>query len=225
MSTPIENTKALLPVQKPFCRFYVVRHGESEANVRRYLAGHLNPKLTSKGMDQARQRAADFKNIQFEDAFTSDLFRARKTAEILMKEHKLIVKTTEMLREKFYGKYEGTDYDEFNELMKTLLKEYEGLLEEERRKHRLAGEIESDHEIFERLQLFLRELAVTYGGKNILIVCHGGIMREFLIRIGFRPREELEPGAVKNLGYFIVDCDGAEFFLHKTEGIEIGGVK
>ncbi|MEO8581937.1 MAG: histidine phosphatase family protein [Patescibacteria group bacterium] len=217
-----EIATELESVQSPFCRFYVVRHGESKANLEGYIAGHLDARLTSVGKQQAKERAKDLSEIHFEEAFASDLLRAHQTAKILSTQHKLIVKTTQAIRERSYGKYEGTHYEEFNGIMKELLQEYEGLLEEEQRKHRLGGEIESDYEIFQRLALFLRELAVTYPGKNILIVCHGGIMREFLIQIGLGNRQEFGPGAVLNLGYFVVDSDATEFFLKKTEGIEKG---
>ena len=217
--------EVLSPVQKPFCRFYVVRHGESQSNVMRFIAGHTDPRLTPTGKQQAQKRAPDFKHIQFAEVFSSDLLRAHHTAKILVKHHQLLVKTTDRLRERFYGKYEGSDYDEFNKLLKELMKKYEGLLEAQRRKERLGGEIESEDELFERLQLFVREMSVAYPGKNVMVVCHGGIMREFLIRIGFGSRSELQPGAVKNLGYFIVDCDGTEFFLKKAEGIEKEGVE
>lgn len=214
--------KPFQSLKKPFCRFYVVRHGESEANLNKYIAGHLDSELTSTGKDQALQRSHDFKEIKFADVFASDLLRAHQTAEILAKGHQLVVKTSQFLRERSYGKYEKTGYEKFTGIMNELVKEYEVLLEEEKLKHRLGGEIESDQELFERIQLFLRELSIAYPGKNILIVCHGGIMREFLSRIGFGSRDEMKPGAVSNLAYFVVDCDGTEFFLQKTEGVRKG---
>ena len=207
-------------LQKNYCRFYVVRHAESEANAGKFMAGHLDAKLTEQGIEQAAQRAAHLKHVPFADAFASDLLRAKYTAEIISKEHQLIVKTKQILREKFYGKYEGTSYEDFTNEMKSLMQEYESLLEEERSKHRLGGEIESDYEINQRMVLFFRETALAYPGKNVLVVSHGGVMREFLIQVGFANRKELGPGFVKNTGYFVLDSDGIDFFIRHTEGIE-----
>lgn len=218
LKVPSENLSEFPP--SPYCRFYIVRHGESEANDQGFIAGHLDSPLTSLGEKQAIERAKEFSHIQFGDVFASDLLRAHKTAELLTKEHQLIVKTTERIRERSYGKFEGTPYDLYNAALSELVKEYEELLEEQKLSHRLGGEIESEQELFERLQLFLRELSVAHPGKNILVVCHGGIMREFLLRMGIGERLTPPTLAVKNLGYVVVDSDGTEFIIKKIEGVE-----
>jgi broad specificity phosphatase PhoE len=209
-----------LPIlQSPYCRFYVVRHGETEDNVARILGGQTNSKLTDRGIEQAVKRSTDFKDIEFADVFASDLLRAHHTAQLVAKDRQIVVKTTQLLRERSFGKYEGYTYDDFNKAYQTLVQEYEGMLMEERRKHRLGGELESDEEIFERFVRFIRESAVAFPGKNILIVSHGNIIRQFLVRVGFGSDKELLPGAIENLGYFILDTDGVDFFVQHTEGI------
>lgn len=209
----------LHPVKGPFCRFYIVRHGETTANAAGVIQGHMNADLTDKGIEQAMRRAIDFKVVQFADVFSSDLLRAQRTASILSKEHQLIVKTSAQIKERFYGKYEGYTYQDYEKEIAHLLQEYEAMLEDERRKHRFAGELESEEEIFQRFLRFFRDAAVAYPGKNVLVVTHGTIFRHFLIRIGYGTSQTLPSKSIQNLGYAVIDCDGVEFFVRHTVGI------
>lgn len=201
------------------CRFYIVRHGESESNVTRNLAGHTDVKLTTNGKKQAKKRANDLRHISFSAVFSSDLLRAKETAEILALEHQIAIETQEVLRERFFGAFEGMNYDEYNVMADNLREKIKHLTQEQQLAMRLGGEVESNDELFSRMQVFLRETALAYPGKNVMIVCHGGIMREFLIRVGVGGRTQLLPGAVKNLGYVVVDSDGVDFFVRKIDGV------
>ena len=78
---------------------------------------------------------------------------------------------------------------------------------------------ESNTEIATRFITFLREIAATYLGKNVLIVCHGSIMRATLMRLGFATYDTLPSGNIENTGYFVLESDGVDFFVKETVGI------
>ena len=191
-------------------------------NVKRILQGHSDFPLTEEGIKQVSILAKKLANIRFDHAFSSDLLRAKRTAEIIVLEHKLIVNTKKLLRERTFGRLEGRPYDDYErkKLRDAVLK-YESLQDKEKFSFKFREDIESDEEIVMRFLVFLREVSIAYIGKNVLVVSHGGIMRALLIHLGFGTYKTLQPGAIKNLGYFKLESDGVVFFIKETEGISI----
>jgi len=152
--------------------------------------------------------------VKFNAVYSSDLIRAKKTAEIITLEKKLAVQTTKVLRERYFGKYQGRSFAVNNEMIKLInnLKMVKG---------EGAKEVESDEKIISRLITFLREIAVTYAGKTVLMVSHGGPIRTLLIHLGFTSYENITEGGISNLSFIKLRSDGVEFFIEKTEGIKI----
>ena len=202
------------------CRFYIVRHGQTEWNNARIIQGQLDSPLTEEGIRQAAERSKTFKDIEFADAFASDLFRAHKTAEIIAADHTLAVKTNQLLRERSFGSFDGKHADVFYQELRELLEHRESLSEDKKFAYKLRDDIESDQEVCERMITFLRETAVAYPDKNVLVVAHGGIMRALLFKLGFGTYEELGVDAIDNLGYVVVESDGVDFFVKETQGIK-----
>src|ERR1700722_10343612 len=89
------------------CIMYLVRHGQSEANVQELFG--LDTPLTLMGKKQARTLSNLLKNVHFEAIFSSDLIRAKQTAEIIALEHKITVQTKDLLKERYWGELEGKD--------------------------------------------------------------------------------------------------------------------
>lgn len=202
--------------------FYIVRHGESEGNVNNTLQGQMDFPLTAAGEDQAKKRAHDLKHVKFDAAFASDLMRAHRTAEIIALEHNLTVTTTEALRERCFGKYEGMDRTESTKEVQELFNRWYALTDDEWMKRKLDDTFETGEEMVSRMLTFLREIAVGYPGKMILSVCHGDLMRNLLIHLGWGTKNELRYHAISNTSYFVLKTDGVDFEIEKTEGITKG---
>jgi len=200
--------------------FYIVRHGETDGNVKHIQQGHMDFPLNENGIQQAKKRAQDLKKIHFDYAYSSDLIRAHKTAEIIALEHDLVVTTTKALRERNFGKYQGISTDDFTDDVTALFEKWHGLTEKEWLQHRVDESMETGEEVVSRALLFLREIAVGNLGKTILTVCHGGIMRDLLVHLGWAKQSELRRFAIQNTGYFILESDGIDFFVTDTKGIE-----
>lgn len=201
------------------CHIYLVRHGETEWNKQKILQGALDSPLTEAGIEQAVQRSADLRNITFADVFSSDLFRAQRTAEILQADRKLAVTTTALLRELSFGSYDGKPVTTYRHELREQLEEMEKLSEEQLFNHKLLPDIESSAEAAQRMLTFLRETAVAYPNQNVLAVAHGGLIRVLLIKLGFGSSKELDHSAVGNLGYVVIASDGIEFEIVTTVGI------
>lgn len=197
---------------------YIVRHGETEWNKKGLLQGHGDSALTEEGKNQAKETGAKLKLIHFDEVFSSDLLRAHKTAEIITLERNLVIKTTNMLRERNYGEFEGKVYDEYNAALKKLVKQYKKSEDQDLIFQKLHG-VEPMEQSVTRLLTFLREIAVGNFGKTILIVAHGGIMRHMLIKLGFGTENTLPPGSILNAAFIKLESDGVDFFVKETKGI------
>jgi broad specificity phosphatase PhoE len=79
-------------------RVYFVRHGESEENAKRVLQGP-DSKLTELGKSQANYVAGRFKNIPIDLVLSSDMERAKKTADAICRVVDQGVKYSKLLRE------------------------------------------------------------------------------------------------------------------------------
>lgn len=205
------------------CTIYIVRHAQSihnveYANKKENLtkANELGSKLTTLGIEQAKARAQTFKNIHFYKIFSSDFLRAKQTAEIIALDHKLLVITNKLLREKYWGGFEGRlhkmDWKKLTKLQK-------GLSDKEKMKVKLSEDMESENEALSRFITFLREVSIAYIGKTIMVVCHGNIMRSLLVNLGVAKYDELPGGTIENTGYYVLESDGIEFFVKETIGV------
>lgn len=213
------------PIVPPYCTIYLVRHGETDNNKNNIIQGSVvDMALNKKGEKQAQQGAARLKKIPFTAAFSSDLVRAKQTAEIISLEHHLAVTTAKAIRERGFGKYEGRSVKQYGADLKDLLAEFEALSDEAKFDFTFPYGIENLGLSVTRLITYLREISVAYLGKTVLVVSHGALIRHFLIRIGFATFQQLQwiPGVsmpITNLGHAVIDCDGIDFFVKDTFGI------
>ncbi|OBZ65776.1 hypothetical protein A0H81_14338 [Grifola frondosa] len=89
-------------------RVYIVRHGETEENKQGIMQGQLDTVLNAAGEMQARHTARALEEVPFELAYSSDLSRAVKTAEIILEKHPGVrLEKHEALRERGSGQHMG----------------------------------------------------------------------------------------------------------------------
>jgi len=81
-------------------RLYFARHGQSEANTRHIISNRESPLgLTSLGKEQAKALAENLRAVPISAIFSSPIFRARETADILSAAFSKPYQVTEALRE------------------------------------------------------------------------------------------------------------------------------
>jgi broad specificity phosphatase PhoE len=195
--------------------FYIVRHGQTDWNAKKIIQGQLDIPLNETGEKQAKEVAEKFKKLKFDLAFSSDLMRAKRTAEIIGLEHKLAIETTNSLRERAFGEMEGKPSKVFFAFRDLLI----ALNHEERFKKKAYENFESDEEVTTRTITFLRETAVANPGKNVLVATHGGVLRMILLHLGYFDYKTIENYLFDNLSYIKLTSDGVDFFVEETSGI------
>lgn len=198
--------------------FYIVRHAEAENNVKEIIGA--NSDLTEKGRMQAKTIANKFSKISFDAIFTSDLDRAKHTAEIIA--DKLVNKSViidKNLRERNYGKYEGKSMEKYREETKDVLNLMKNMPDNELLKFRRYKCFETDEELMDRFVKSIKRHASRYVDGKVLIVTHGLVMRTLLIFLGFATYRSLPVFSVENTGYIKIEYNDGMFLLRKTVGI------
>ncbi len=181
-------------------KLIIVRHGETEANVKGVLQGSLDTTLNKNGRIQARSLGLKLKSENIDVIFSSDLRRAKQTAEEIIRFHNSPVYYAKEIRERAGGIFEGKPY--------MLLKEAadkSGLPFEEYKP--IDGE--SLTEVKSRMRLFLRKIYAKYRGKTVLIVTHGGVTRAIASIYLKVPIEELADVPTYNTGVLVISVQKA----------------
>jgi len=194
---------------------YIVRHGQSESNIRQSYGGHTDVALTDAGREQARKRAQEFKSIKFDAVYSSDLSRAKETAELIKLERDLVIKTTELLRERNFGDLEDRTHKEVREQYQELFKTYDSLSQKERFHFKLHPTMEGGEELLTRFITTLREISLANMSKLVLVASHGSVLRGFLGHLD----ERYYSMRTVNTGWVKLSCDGVNFKILETNGI------
>jgi 2,3-bisphosphoglycerate-dependent phosphoglycerate mutase len=191
----------------------LVRHGQSEFNLRNLYTGRRDPKLTRLGIEQARaaghRLAAE--GYRFDTAFTSELLRARHTLHIILHElaqTDLTIVADGALNERDYGALAGLDrqqaVDRFGKInLRAWRKTFDAAPP--------GGE--SIREMSGRVSEFYSRsiLPLISEGKHVLVVAHSNSLRALIMRIELLHEEEAasrRPETGIPLAYQL-DADGA----------------
>jgi len=182
--------------------FYLVRHGESEANAARRFAGQSDSPLTARGRRQAKTVAKELAKVKFDKVVSSDLSRTRDTAEIIARAQGVPVEIVPELREIDVGDRTGQTFDEVA-----------GLPEWKDDGFVAWPGGETLDQVLARTLAAIDRLAGENPGRTILVVGHGGVNRILLSHfLGILPRLERTPAT--NTSISVVVTDGK---THKVE--------
>ena len=166
---------------------YLVRHGQTEFNVRNILQGWHDSPLTARGREQAfaTRTAFEVRGVTFDHVYSSPLGRARHTAELIAGEGRSI-ELVDDLREWHLGSLEGTSN---REMPPQPLGDYP-----------VAFGGESESQLRERMVAVLSRIMARPQHDCVLALSHGSACQEFLEYVtggGEMP----DNGAVLHFGY------------------------
>ena len=175
------------------CYLVLVRHGQSEWNEKNLFTGWKDPKLTQKGVDEARKAGDELRQAgySFDKMFTSDLFRAQETGRIILEQMgtpSILTITDQCLNERNYGDLAGLNKDEARK------KWGNDQVHEWRRSFDIqppGGESLKD--TAERVLPYFKENVIPEleKGSNILIAAHGNSLRALVMDLEKIHSEEI----------------------------------
>ncbi len=96
-------------------QIFLVRHGITEWNQKKKIQGKMDVPLAPEGRNQAREAASFFGDKDLKKAYTSDLSRARETAEIITSSLGIEPENIPGLREIDMGNWEGLSWEKVGE--------------------------------------------------------------------------------------------------------------
>lgn len=147
---------------------WITRHGQTDLNKKKLMQGRSDIPLNETGIKQAEQARELIGDIKFDAVYSSSLKRAVKTASIIGNVSEESIIRDDRIIETDFGKYEGSSYYTMG-LFMTLYWALPGIF-------RAPKTVETIYQMVKRSSDFLNEIeAQDY--NNVLIVCHGGIIR------------------------------------------------
>lgn len=152
-------------------RLCLVRHGETHWNAQRRIQGHRDVALNPTGIEQARAAARGLAGSGIDAVYSSDLARARQTAQAIADELGQTVHSEPMLRERSYGIFEGLTYDEARRAHPELYARFET-----RDTAFAVPGGESLLGLARRVEATLLRIVRRHPACTVLIVTHGGVL-------------------------------------------------
>lgn len=146
-------------------RLFAARHGETLWNAENKVCGRTDLPLTENGFAQAQKLAEKAAEYDLDMIISSPMLRARQTAAAVTRRCAIPVIVDDRLIEQDYGIYEGADRQDPNFLAN---------------KRNFAWRYpsgESMMQVAHRVYGLLEEIKREHDGKNVLLVCHGGVCR------------------------------------------------
>lgn len=152
-------------------KLVIVRHGISADTWDRIVDGDNDPDLSKKGVKEVEKIAPYIDEDQFDLVFASTLIRAIRTAKILTKDKKKIIRDSRLVELRM-GKWKSKEAEkEANK------KAFDSLFCVKSNYINYANGAESFPQIEERCQNFINDLLKKYPDKTILVASHGIAIR------------------------------------------------
>lgn len=149
-------------------KIWVTRHGQTNLNKNKLMQGIVDEPLNDTGRTQAKSVRESIGDIKFDAVFASPLDRAIETATIVGNVGRDEIIVDDRIIEVNFGKYERKSYY----LLGPAMTAYWTLPEV----FNAPKTVETIPSMVERTKDFLQELEQK-DYENVLVVCHGGIIR------------------------------------------------
>lgn len=179
--------------------FYIFRHGETDGNVKNIVQGSgIDMPLNEHGKEQAAALRDVFADLDFSTIYSSQMTRARQTAEIVASGRGAKVIPLNGLEEIHFGDAEGMLSEEAHIKYADILKIIRDIHHPDF-KHTKLPNAESVQDSLDRAYKALDYIKSVEPEGRAVVACHGGLMFNlYLDRFGLR-----HPFA--NCEYFVME--------------------
>ncbi len=188
---------------------YLVRHAQAKTEPGKRYIGQTDLPLSQKGIMQARNLAAYFKDIPLNSIVSSDLERARTTAGIVAAPHGIAVETRKNLREILLGEWENIP---FEEIRRCCPEQFQARGQNMDTFRPPGGE--SFQDLSDRVIPEFKSL-VHARPQNILIVAHAGVNRVILCHLLGMPLKNIFQIGQDPAGVTILTACNSRLHVHR----------
>ena len=159
---------------------YLIRHGQTEWNIKDQMQGSQNSPLTQDGILGAKVTGQHLKNVPFMQAYSSPQQRAMETRDYIIHENDNVIPTFELadLREMDFGTWEGQHVP----MLKKEVPEFNTYLTDPANFDASVNQGENYLEVLSRMKNALTTIVQNAPEQNgnILVVSHGTVLRLLL---------------------------------------------
>jgi probable phosphoglycerate mutase len=155
----------------PTTRLIILRHGETEWNAESRYQGQLDSPLTAAGRAQAEALGGRLAGENVSALYSSDLGRARQTAEAIASRTRHAIVHHVGLRERHLGLFQGHIIQQAREQWP---EEYRRLRSGQADYTPPGGE--SQRALSDRVVAAVTEIAGRHPGETLAVVTHGGVL-------------------------------------------------
>jgi len=169
----------------------LIRHGAADWNRDRRWQGQRDVPLNDDGLAQARRAAESLRGVPLDAVYSSDLARARQTAEAVAAVTGAPLRLDRRLREIGLGRWEGMSFDEIRERDGPALDRFRADPLGTR-----APDGESVPEVRQRVLAALADIRRAHPDGRVAIVSHGlalAVLRVHLLGIPLEDVWQHEP--------------------------------
>lgn len=165
---------------------YLIRHAEAEGNLYRRIHGQYDSLVTTRGKKQIAELKKRFAGIPVDFVYSSDLLRARETAEAISGSHGLELILSQRLREVSMGAWEDLTWGEVERFEPEQLEYFNN----DPSLWNIDGR-EDFYSLQNRLTSAILDIAAKHDGKTVAVVSHGSAIRTFLSGVLDVPPQEI----------------------------------
>lgn len=169
-------------------KIFLVRHGQTEDNLKNIFSGWRDVNLTPLGIQEAEKVAQELRNTPLTKAYSSDLIRSKHTLEIILQFHRSIKPIADpRIKERNYGSLTGTSKTELSQKDPEDFKKW----------HRSysvppPGGGESIADVAKRVMPFFQEILQSLTPTDeIIISAHGNSLRPIIQYLEHLSDEEI----------------------------------
>jgi broad specificity phosphatase PhoE len=167
---------------------WLIRHGQTDWNIEGRWQGQAAqaPGLNDAGRAQALGICGQLTGVHFSAIYSSDLLRARQTAELIAQQLELRVRPEPRLREIHLGLWEGMLSADIERL-------YPGELDQRARNpfYTRAPQGESPQDVADRVIPAVHAITGSHPGESVLIVAHGVSLAVIICHARHLPLDEV----------------------------------
>lgn len=184
-------------------RLWLIRHGETEANVAGLYSGHAPTPLTARGIAQAHTLHTLLRDVPFDKVLCSELERARQTASLVLGSRPLETEIIAQLNEMFFGDWE--------------MRHHRDLIQEDAERYAAwcndwQNAIPTNGEGFQafarRVERFIEQLRNFRQYENLLVVSHQGVLSLLIARLLALPAAAMWHFRVEQGCWSAIDLEG-----------------
>lgn len=159
-------------------RLWLVRHGETEANVAGLYSGHAPTPLTERGIAQAQTLGTLLRNVPVDNVLCSELERACHTTQLILGDREVPVRNMPELNEMFFGDWEMRHH---RDLTREDAENYAVWCNDWQNATPTNGE--GFQAFSQRVERFITQLADYKTCQNLLVVSHQGVLSVLIARL------------------------------------------